>query len=70
MIKNRTMFLPVFSIVMLLMPFGLRAENYPPVGLAALANIDHLWKWNGKTRTAMSSSTDVPLGNKDKNNFH
>jgi len=42
----------------------------PPVGIEALAGVDHLWRYSGKAKTAMSSSTDPSSGNMDMSNFH
>jgi hypothetical protein len=50
---------------------ALHAESTsPPVGYQTLAAPDLLWQYNGKTRTAMSSSNDPSGGNMDLSQFH
>jgi len=42
----------------------------PKVGYQSFADFDQLWVYDGKVKTAMSSSTDVKGGNMDMWNFH
>jgi len=41
-----------------------------PVGYEAMSGADHLWRYTGKVRTAMFSSTDPAGSNMDMSNFH
>ncbi len=42
----------------------------PEFGYSALSNLDQLWLFSGKVRTAMFSSADPSGGNLDMKNFH
>ena len=45
-------------------------SDQPVTGMAAFSNLDQLWQYNGKVKTAMSSSTDPKGSNKDFMYFH
>lgn len=60
----------VFLIVSVLSAVAMAGGDEPAFGYAGLGDVDHLWQWTGKVRTAMSSSTDTTGGNMDMVYFH
>jgi len=56
-------------LIMIFARGGLSQDSYPPVGLNALSDFDHLWLWTGKVQAGMVSSTDLSGGNMDMMGF-